>query len=143
MARATLQYDVDLTRASKKVYRLEKRLKEEAALSVKELGELGKFYARSIAPYYSGKTFRNIILQRGKEGTQAVIMAKNPTANDGHVRRIANFNLVRWMHQSPRAMRHIQSGDPHFMYRTRDYLRKQVPTRVTARFNKIVAEINT
>lgn len=142
MARNLIQLDVDVTKAAKKLYRLEKKFNEVGRLAITEIGEAGRDYARSISPYYSGRTFRNIKFRRKESDTQVVIVAQNPTASDGHRRTIKNFNLVRWMHQSPLAKDHIKSGNPRFMYATRDYLRRYAPTRVTARFNKVIAEFN-
>jgi hypothetical protein len=113
-------------------------MRTQAQSSVQELGELGKQYARARAPYYSGATFRNIVLMRGKGKYEARILAKNPTANDGHSRRIANFNLVRWMHQSPKAEHHIKSGDRQFMYSTRRYLSATGKARVTGSFKSVI-----
>ena len=127
---------VDAKKAYRKMRLLQQKLKEEGSLAIKEIGELGKSYARSKAPYYSGKTFRNIIL-RNITGTEVIIQARNSTAG-----RADGFNLVRWMHTSPRARRHIHSGDPQFMYRTSSYLRKVAPGRVQGRFNKVVVQIN-
>jgi hypothetical protein len=127
---------VDAKKALNKLNLLQSKLKSEGALSIKEIGELGKAYARNKAPYYSGKTFRNIVLPQ-ITGTTVVIKAQNPTAN-----RADGFNLVRWMHTSAKARRHIHSGDPRFMYRTSEYLKRVAPGRVQGRYNKVVAEIN-
>jgi hypothetical protein len=141
MPRNVVQWDIDFSKAYRKLTYLDKKLSEEGKISVQELGQMGKSYARSIAPYYSGKTFRNIVLHKGNN-TEVLIQAKNPVANDGHQRQIKNFNLVRWMHQSPLAAGHITSGDRKFMYKTGVYLRNVGPGRVTTRFNKVVSQIN-
>lgn len=142
MARNLVRLDIDVSKASKKLFRLERKMRTEGVAGAQEIGELGKFYARSIAPYYSGATFRNITLRRGDDESESVIFARNPVAGDGHRRNIKNFNLIRWMHTSPRAKSHIRSGEPQFMYKTRDYLAKQAPLRMKTRFNKIIVEFN-
>lgn len=127
---------VDAKKAKRKMLLLQAKLREQGKLSVQELGELGKSYARSKAPYWSGKTFRNIILRK-VDGNEVIIQARNSTAQ-----RADGFNLPRWMHTSPKARNHIKSGDPQFMYRTSSYLKKVGPQRVQGRFNKVVAQIN-
>lgn len=142
MARNLIRLDIDVSKASRKLFSLERKMQTAANAGIKEVGELGKFYAHSIAPYYSGATFRNITLRRGDDESESVIFARNPVAGDGHKRNIKNFNLIRWMHTSPRARGHIRSGEPQFMYKTRDYLAKQAPLRMQTRFNKIIVEFN-
>ena len=127
---------VDPSKAIRKMKLLQAKLKAEGSLSIKEIGELGKSYAKARAPYFSGKTFDNIIL-RMITGPEVIIQARNSTAG-----RADGFNLPRWMHTSPRARSHIGSGDPKFMYRTASYLRKVAPGRVQGRFSKVVAQIN-
>lgn len=109
--------------------------------TVLKLSETGKHYARTIAPFYKGNTARFIVVR--KKGTpkdvKAQIIAKNPT--QGGANRVyeggkyPNFNLVRWMHKTGGVFKsdnpfgkagtqHIKSGDPKFMYTTRNYLNK-------------------
>lgn len=82
--------------------------------------------AKSLAPHWSGKT-RNLIAvyQRPTpKGSIATVLARNPTANDGHTRNIKNFNLVRWMHTTGRGQAHIKSGDPTFMWSAAEIVRR-------------------
>jgi hypothetical protein len=90
------------------------------------LADMGKLHARDIAPYETGKTVSLIkkFVYPTAKGYEATIVAQNPTASDGHKRNIKNFNLVRWMHTSSKALGHIYSGDPRFMYSTQMYLEK-------------------
>jgi hypothetical protein len=130
-------YTVDARKAKEKLLFLQTKIRTAGVVSLREIGELGKNYARSKAPYRTGKTFRNIIL-RTVAGNEIIIEAHNPTAD-----RTDGFNLVRWMHTSAKARKHIHSGDPQFMYRTSSYLRKVAPALVQGRFNKIVAQVNS
>lgn len=141
---------VDVTKALRKLNRLEKDLEKEGALSAHDLGDMGKQYARSIAPYYSGDTFRNIVLKRGKTTTEAIVQAQNPTYSDGHKRGARStkyftrgrFNLVKWMHESPRAQSHIHSGKPKFMDAAYAYLMKKAPELFRERLDKLIVKTN-
>lgn len=121
-----LRVEVKIDKALAKLNRLRNNITQKGDATVNELADLGKYYARSRAPHYTGKTADFIIAYRSKgpSGAEARVVARNPTASDGHMRRMPNFNLVRWMHTSPRAVKHIYSGDRQFMYSTRDYLNK-------------------
>lgn len=138
MARNVIQLQADISRAKKRFRILAEKFEREGQLSVRELADMGKQYARQIAPYYSGATVRHIKLFRGKTRFESYVQAQNPTRSDGHRRRISNFNLVRWMHQSPKAQSHIYSGDPQFMFTTRQYLSERAPGMVRGRFNKVI-----
>lgn len=133
-----VKMSMDKRGAMRKVFELEAETLNRARKSAQKLGELGKFYARSIAPYDSGKTFQNIVLLRGNTKVSMTILARNPTKNDGHRRRIKQFNLVRWMHDSPNAQQHIHSGDRQFMYTTADYLRGIARSTTQGEFNKLI-----
>ncbi len=139
MAQNKVQMTVDTSRAERKLSALLKDIEEGANLVAEDVGQVGKNYARLKAPYYSGRTFRLIKLKR-MGGGEAQIVAQNPTASDGHTRKIANFNLVRWMHTSGKARRHIHSGDPRFMYTTREYLKSIASVKGQKRFDKITVK---
>jgi hypothetical protein len=140
MARDSLWMKIDRTGALKKLLSLERDIDTGAREAVQVVGDMGKQYARMRAPYWSGRTFQNIVLMRSRSKYEAVVIARNPTANDGHVRKIGKFNLVRWMHQSPKAKRHIYSGDPKFMYTTADYLRRTAPVTVQKRYDQLLVK---
>jgi hypothetical protein len=113
-------------------------LQEVSELSTNELGKLGKSYARLLAPKYSGKTYRYIVYYKpSKSNPSGKIIAKNPTLNDGHRRKIPSFNLVRWMAESARAEQHIKTGEPKFMEKTTDML-KDIKAKIAFdSYNKI------
>jgi hypothetical protein len=117
---------VSAERAFKKLNKALVVYNQEGMQTVEQLAQIGMWHAKAIAPHDTGYTASLITTRVYKtpEGARAQIIARNPTANDGHPRRIKNFNLVRWMHTSPNAARHIYSGDRLFMYTTRDYLNK-------------------
>ena len=106
---------------------MEKRqIDKQGTATVSELGKLGKSYAKSRVPYYSGDTYRAIKRRtlKTKEGPQAVIFISPKQPQDGNMRNWADFDLVYWMHYSSKARNHIKSGDPQFMFNTEAYLNK-------------------
>lgn len=125
--------------AVRKFNKLKQMMEEQGRLTRDDLIEMGKQFARSIVPVYTGRTHEYIIARKGEnsDGSFGVIVAKNPTVSDGHVRNIGNFNLVRWMHTSPNSSKHIKSGDRKFMYTTRDYLNGTKKRVATGRYRKI------
>ena len=144
-----LKWSVDTKRLDRKMTKLILGFKDAGAFSLKEIGELGKTKARLLAPKLSGRTFQGITLMKN-DGREVRIVAKNPTASDGHKRGNGStryftrgkFNLVKWMHTSPRAVYHIKTGDHLFMYSTADYLRRVAPQIVESEFNKIIVRNN-
>lgn len=123
-----------------------KKLKAGADLTSNELAILGKRYAQSIAPYDTGRTAQHIAIYT--KGNTKQIKAKNPTRGKQHrwagksgykgVDNYPNFNLVRWMHTSPRAKSHFKKGgQPRFMYKTRDYLNSIKKGVAKGRFKNI------
>lgn len=143
MARVTVT--VNKQKAERKLAAAVKGFKDEGNLALSEIGEAGKQYARSIAPYDTGKVFQNIIKRVSKTEMNASVVARNPInqyPGEPRKRNIAKFNLVRWMHTSPKATSHIRSGDPRFMYTTRAYLSGIAPGKVTGRYRRVIARIN-
>lgn len=139
MARQFIKMSVDKTRAANKLRSLMSDVKSQADKDVNYLGDVGKQHARLEAPYYSGQTLRKIKLLRANNKEEAIIVATN-ILNDGHVRKIARFDLTRWMHQSRRASSHIKSGNPKFMYETAEYLRRIAPATVRTRYNRLLTK---
>lgn len=132
----TATTSADTSGAEKKFLALERDILKGADESLETVGDAGKQFARSKAPYLSGQTFRKIKLLRG-DGMEVKIVATN-ILHDGHKRKFARFDLTRWMHQSPRARSHIKSGDPKFMYATAAYLRRLAPVTVQKRYNRLL-----
>jgi len=109
---------VDVSRAVDKFKRMEQKLISEGDVTTRKLADLGKAFAASIAPRDTGKTVQGIVRRKGK-AVEWQIVAQNMHP---HASRLGNFNLPYWMHNSPNAKDHIKSGDPKFMFTTRDYL---------------------
>lgn len=136
---------VDRRKAERKLANAVKGFKDEGKLALAEIGEAGKQFARSIAPYDTGKVYQNIIKRVNNEEMTAEVVAKNPInqyPGEPRKRNIAKFNLVRWMHTSALAASHIESGDRQFMYTTRKYLAGIAPGKVTGRYRRVIARIN-
>ena len=128
---------IDTTKLDAKLERLRKALKKAGTETIIDITEKGKLFAKLKAPHYTGKTADYIIARKNPALGQGTIVARNPTANDGHQRNIANFHLVRWMHTSSKAQRHIKSGDRRFMYRTAEYLVQIKKGVASGHFDKV------
>lgn len=132
---------VDARRAFRKLAHAEKLMYKKSNLIGENFAKRGKYMAREIAPYYSGKTakFIRVIRLKGTETDTWMIQAMNPTIGGANRKfskgKYPNFNLVRWMHETDGVFqtdnplgkagtRHIQSGEPQFMYVTKDYLNR-------------------
>lgn len=115
--------------ANKRIEKIENNAIESGNLAVRELGKLGQNFAKTIVYYDTGFTYKSI-KRRTLKGPQGeyVKLFIDPYIRpvDGTHRHSAgnysNFSLVRWSHTSPLASFHIKSGDPQFMYTTRQYL---------------------
>jgi hypothetical protein len=150
MSKARVSITVDRKRAERKLAEAVKGFKDEGVLSLKEIGEAGKQFARSIAPYNSGKLFSNIIKRVSEQDMTATVVARNPINQyPGEYRAregvSGKFNLVRWMHESNgirNGKRHIKTGKPQFMYETRRYLAGIAPGKVTGRYRRVISRIN-
>lgn len=130
---------IDTRGARRKLKNAERAITKAADRSMYELAYDGKAYAKSIAPHYTGKTKSLIVVRKmkGQTNNRYEVLSKNPTKNDGHTRQIKNFNLVRWMHLTNgilRGRQHIRSGDPQYMFKTRDYLSKKKKQTVLKNF---------
>ncbi len=137
---------VDTRGLARKMQKAKLEIAKAGKATVSDLAYLGKSHAKTIVPFHSGKTASLIKVFKGKDkdGPYADVVAQNPTANDGHKRNISNFNLVRWMHAtngvlktSQGSKKHITSGDPRFMYRTTEWLRRNKIAVAKGHFNTI------
>lgn len=138
-------------RATARLAKFEKAVERAGKATVKDLINIGKAKAQQIVPKGpTGWLYKSI---QGKElgGPKAsgmIYLTPKIVPNDGIHRGIPgkgsnwkylnNFNLARWMHTSPRAVSHITSGDPHFMYTTKAYLEGRKMTVAAGNFNRIV-----
>lgn len=130
--------NVDTRRAVRKLNRVEGEVKRLSLEVVQELSVKGKDYAKQISPYQTGRT-RSLIradVYPRKWGAEGIVSATN-ILKDGHSRNIPNFDLVRWMHESPKALDHIRSGDPLFIYSAREYIRRISLDVAKGKFTKV------
>lgn len=115
--------------AFRKINRLQRIASRLAIKTVHDLADLGKFRAKEIAPYWSGRTAGLIRAIKRDDGT-AMVLSPNSTKGDAnrmypqYSKYQGNFNLVRWMHETNGGPGHIKSGDPQYMYTTTDYLNR-------------------
>ncbi len=140
MVRNIIGVRVDRAGATKRINRLQRLIVNEGAETVKDVADLGKAFAQRKAPYHSGQTFRSIRVLKAKKATEAIVFAQN-ILNDGHPRSYAKFDLVRWMHTSRKASRHIHTGDPRFMYTTRDYLKRVATVVGQKRYDRVTVSV--
>jgi len=121
----------------------QQKLVREGRLSGKELATLGMNYARYRAPYDTGRVFNHIDIQQPSgNNIYYKIITRNPMIGapksyQFSPSRLANFNLIRWMHTSANAFKHIKSGSPVFMYDTKSFLERVAKTRVTGRYKNL------
>lgn len=116
----------------------EKALTKSSKKTVNQLAYWTRDRARELAPHDTNK-MRGLITayvnMDGRSGPRATVWAKNPTADDGHPRKISNFNLVRWFHESPNAR--SKSGKIKFMTIALNDVRRKAGPVAVGNYNKI------
>ncbi len=133
---------VNTTGFRKKMRQLEKEVRSRSVATVEDLKDLGKNYARSIAPYETGFTVRSIEgrVEETAKGPRSFVFIKKSMKyrpNDGVHRGGTNsFDLVRWMH-IPKNKGHFRSGEPQFMFKTKDYLQDKKGVVARGNFSKL------
>jgi len=111
---------LDDTKLRNKILRIKSELDRCAEKTAYDLAEKGKWIAKFLAPKWSGKTSDFIIARKSPVKGESRIIARDSTGGRStESPRSDGFRLVKWMHESPNARRHIYSGDPKFMYSTR------------------------
>jgi hypothetical protein len=144
-----VRWQVDTTRLQKRLRRLEGNFGDASTKALNLLGDIGKTYAKSIAPRDTGTVVRNIHF-RTINGQRTVIFANDPFGGGSNSKQpvrypgrgARRFQLVRWMHTSGKAASHIKTGDEKFMYSTFDYVRRRAPGIVESEFNKVIVKNN-
>ena len=137
-----ININVNSQRAYRKLQRLEKEIGSVSRIGVKQAGELAKLYAKSIAPYKSGKTMR-AITTKGSNQYKTKIVAK-----DGHPEKYyagktgRKFNLTYWLHFSAKAESYIKHGEAKFMFLTYAYINKKFKIEMRKQFYQMAAKIN-
>ena len=131
----------DLKRLRKILNKFIKNIKYLGYSEPKKLALEGQRLAQMLAPVYSGTLIKAIKYQT-ISGTSAElyvdenILFTNPNNQYG---RAKNFNYAAYMHETGGAMgmgRHITSGDPRFMFTTRDKLFEQLRADIKIRFRR-------
>ena len=137
-------------RSQKKLKLAEKKIFSQSERTAKEIADLGKYYAKSIAPTNSGYLLRLIKTLKGNKDFEYTIVSQNPKSNrlwpgSG---KYKDFNLVQWMHQTggvfktdnpfgKAGTKHIKSGDPKYMYTTLRYLKAVADIKARKYFKRI------
>ena len=115
--------------------KLKKRIETRGSATTSDLVSMGKETARILVPKgTTGWLYRTIqgkVIRKGVNSKGVIFLSPSIVPNDGVHRRRYNgqqwkypsFNLARWMHESPRALARVRSGDPRFMYKTEEVLR--------------------
>ena len=132
---------VNANKAIRKMNTLRKRLEKESVVTLEQLGEFGKGLAIGYAPFHTGITARSIVSKPDVDSL-SVTISSEPTSHDGSRKSFKNFSLVRWMHTSQKALSHIRTGNPRFMYQARDELADVAKQKVTGRWRNVVMKIN-
>jgi len=124
----------------KKQYELEKNIKHFGAQAVNDTIDLVKLYALEYAPDATGR-LKSFIKAFKVNDIRSIgyVEAQNPTLNPPKSYRggSTKFNLVRWMHESPRAYSIIHRGEPQFMYKAAEKAEKEGIKLAQKTFNKI------
>jgi hypothetical protein len=140
----------DYRKALKKIQGSKISAYDAGKKTVTQLAEIGQAHARMIAPSDKG-TLRSLIkVFSGEEsqGPYAKLVSQNPVAYTGRLWGDRRFNLVKWMHATrgvfqsdnpfgAAGTKHIKTGSPTYMYRTRDWIKTRVGVVAKANFNKI------
>lgn len=138
------------TRALKKLAKLETKLKKEGSLSVKELAQLGKNFARVTAPAGTGALIRGIKVFKGDGADSYMVVSQNTPSNRKWPNRgsYPNFSLPRWLNATGgkflkdnpfgrAGTQHVPRHKAKYMEATSAYLRKIAPGKAKKIKNKI------
>ena len=118
------------------------KLRANARMAAKQLANDGRAYARSIAPYDTGRMARLITVEplkiKGKNSFGYEVISKNPVKGGGTTYRSGGetrstnpkfntkgiFDLVKWAHKSKFAAGHFSGGNPRYMFKAKGYMMK-------------------
>lgn len=140
MISATARIDQnDLNRLRKTMYSLGKKYENLAERTPTELAIAGMYYAKGVAPYYTGTAIRSIAYKSDGGNTSEIFIDNNILKNEGsNADRIRlgkePFNYVLHMHRNNGAMGRgvkIKSGDPRFMFSTREYVKRKLQEKIS------------
>jgi hypothetical protein len=151
---------IDYSGFRRKQKLIEQKIQQAGEATIKDLCEAGKNHARSIAPLFSGALIGSIRYKISKGQSGEVYIKPMPTEKTGARGFKDTYQLAKWMHRSngvlkkgvgynsttgnffqsdfipPRA-KHIISGSPRFMYRTKDYMNTIKKGVAKGHFDKI------
>ena len=134
----------DLARLRRRLRTYANNLKKEFTGLPSELAYLGQQYARGIAPVMSG-TLLQAIRWRTNTKDEAILRVDKATLNTNPINKqnpyfTSGANYAAIMHLNNGAMGrgvHIYSGDPQFMFTTRDYLAKVMRAKIQVKLGKL------
>jgi len=150
---------IDYSGFKRKAKLIEQKIKQSGEATIKELCQLGKNHAKSIAPMFSG-TLISAISYKTSKGTSGEVYIKALDARSSYSTGFKNtVQLAEWMHKTngilpngvsmssngkfyvnpnkPSRGKHIISGSPRFMTRTKDYMNKIKTSVAKGHFDKI------
>lgn len=128
---------VDYSGGFRKLNRLQRMISAKAWETNKDLGDLGKFRARELAPWSrsrtSGRHLATMIVNRTKyddQGGSSEVVSMNPEGS--------RFNLPLFLAENAENYGHWRkTGHWDYMERTKDYLNRKKKGVATRHFNKI------
>lgn len=123
-----IKLSVDTQRAIARLKRAENTLEKGSVRELNATANVGKRVAFDLAPKNTGKTAKAIKMApvTGRKGSRkvATVIAKN-----GHPHKTwkgEKFNLTYWMHYSGKAVNHIKTGEPRFMFKAGEIVKKEL-----------------
>lgn len=123
----------------KKLLKTQQAIIKQGTATVQTLGDIGRMKAKSIAPFWSGKTAKairtiNLLGNRPSSRIVSPNMYPHPSSEvEGGV-----FNLPRWLHTSRNAkMRPSKSGNYQYMYETTRWLNQKKKGVAKGHFSNI------
>lgn len=130
-------------RAIAKLSRAQKKLQSQSVISTRELIEFGARYAKQIVPYQTGQTWESIKTStkpvvRGAKGQIYIAnIRRDDSAEFSNKASLTTQELVSIMHKWSGSKHHFRTGDPRFMYTTRDVLDSMGKKKVIASFKAL------
>ena len=120
---AKYRITVDTRNLTKKMNKVQQSVNSGSKNTVVTLANNLRNIAKELAPKYTGKTASliKVFVAKTSKGWQAQVISQNSTPDRIYKKGV--FNLPRWMHTSPNARGHINSGDPQYMYTAANQIR--------------------
>jgi hypothetical protein len=134
---------VDDRRAAAKLNRAYNKLVKQSWTSTRDLVSFGANFARQIVPYDTGQTWKAIKTSTNpkKTGSEGNIYIANIRREDSgafsNSLSKTTQELVSIMHRWSGSKHHFNSGDPRFMYTTRDVMNSLGKKQVIASYKAL------